>query len=107
VPIQSNNTIINYILTMINLTFYFENPWGSRDRSVKVKDFPLTKNKNLEVALHKNHMLIGFSFGASPAKTDFGFTFTIALLGYDLQIMFYDNRDFDEEFVETKEEVSH
>lgn len=82
---------------MIFIGFALRNPWSRRHHIVVDRCFPVSKNKTVEVTLYENNDIIGFSFTLTVGKRDHkGFSFELALLGYNIECMFYDNRHYGE-----------
>lgn len=82
---------------MIHCSFAISNPWATRFDAIKVFCCAVTTNKSLEIGLYKTTAIIGASVDITVGKRDHkGFRFGIDLLGYMVDINFYDNRHYDE-----------
>lgn len=82
---------------MLYLSFSLRNPWSNVHRMIYNRFWKVSKNKTIEVGLYRNSCILEFSFGITNFKQDHaGFSFDIGLLGYNLDLTFYDNRHYNE-----------
>lgn len=82
---------------MLYIGFSINNPWCRRHQLVKDTIIRVSKNKTLEVGLYKTNAIVGASLGIRVGKRDHtGFSFDADLLGWTLDVEFYDNRHYDE-----------
>ena len=84
---------------MINLNFTVSNPWSSRwtilwNRSRFVgKNY--YRNKVVEFNGYQTNHLINVDFNFKPAGDHGGVRIMLGLLGYDVELHFYDTRHWD------------
>lgn len=93
---------------MIYIGFDISNPWSKQDFEVVCElERAVTKNKSIDINLHKNKTILSASFGISARQDHSGFTFDIGLFGYQLDVFFYDNRHWNERKSGSKEDIDN
>ncbi len=83
---------------MINLRFSIENPWWNRFESIYSAhgSTPL-KNKFWELQTMKSDDIIAFDLRVTTQTDHAGLDLWVGLLGYAVNLKFYDNRHWNHE----------
>ena len=82
---------------MINLNFTISNPWSSRWEILWNKSKFISKNKAVEFNGYRTNHIIRIDFNFRPAGDHAGVRLMLGLLGYDVELHFYDTRHWDYE----------
>lgn len=82
---------------MIYVNIGLSNPWGKPFSNLWNRSGRLTENKSWEVELLQGRQLIGFEISYTMRQSHAGFNLELALLGYSVSYMIYDNRHWDYE----------
>lgn len=77
---------------MISLSFNIRNPFSDRFQTLANPSWELGQNKMLELQLDKTTDIIGFDFRLTTRQNHSGVFFSVALLGFEAIIHFYDTR---------------
>ena len=79
--------------TMIRLQFNISNPWGNDFKNVKCwsGNLPI-KHKHWEFEILKSTDVINFHFEITHRTDHAGLNFELAVLGFGIRFMIYDNR---------------
>lgn len=82
---------------MIYFKFNIRNPWSDRWSNSASYHGRVTENKTWELQFMKTADLICLEFSYTVQQDHAGFNFELALAGYCVSFMFYDNRHWDYE----------
>ena len=83
---------------MINLRFSLENPWWDRFENIRIWSGKTPwKNKFWEVQVMKSDDIVAFDFRVSAMRDHAGAEIWLGLLGYSINLHFYDSRHWDSE----------
>jgi len=77
---------------MFDIGFGIEWPWGHRWDVLVTKSWSLTTNKALDINVYRNLVLLEARFEVCHAQDHAGATVWLGLLGFNLEIKFYDKR---------------
>lgn len=81
---------------MINIRFSLTNPWSNKFETVYFSSgkTPI-KNKFWEIQIMKTDDIVAFDFRVSARTDHAGLDLWLGLLGYSINLNFYDNRHWD------------
>lgn len=82
---------------MISFNFNVTNPFNHRWDCIANPSYQFSKNKIIELQVDRTNDIIGFGFRLTFRQAHAGIFFSLALLGYDVTIHFYDSRHWDNE----------
>jgi len=77
---------------MFNIGFGIAWPWSHRWDNLSNMDCSLSENKALEINVYRNSILLEARLEISHAEDHAGATVWLGLLGFNLEIRFYDKR---------------
>lgn len=79
---------------MISFNFNIRNPYSQRFLPLANPSWEISKYKVLELQFDKTNDIIGLDFRLTTRQSHGGVFFSVALLGFDAIIHFYDIRHF-------------
>ena len=82
---------------MLNFDFQLINPFGNRWDCIVSKYGNFSKNKAWEANVYKTHSFICISFSLSFGSDHAGLRMQAGLLGYEVELHFYDTRHWDDD----------
>lgn len=77
---------------MISFSFNIRNPYSDRWQCIANPHWEISQYKMLELQLDKTTDIIGFDFRLTTRQDHSGVFLSIALLGFDAILHFYDTR---------------
>jgi hypothetical protein len=77
---------------MISLSFNIRNPYSDRFETLANPSWEISQHKMLELQFDRTTDIVGFDFRLTTRQNHSGIFFSIAFLGYDAIIHFYDTR---------------
>lgn len=80
---------------MIDFSFNISNPWSNRWGILWNKSKFISKNKAVEFNGYRTNHIIGIDFNFRPTGDHGGARIMLGLLGYDIELHFYDTRHWD------------
>jgi hypothetical protein len=82
---------------MIDFSFNISNPWSDRWDILWHRSKLLSKHKAVEFNGYRTHHIIDVNFDFKPTSDHGGVRLMLGLLGYDIELHFYDTRHWDYE----------
>jgi hypothetical protein len=82
---------------MINFDFNISNPFSSRWGTLFVSSKKITTHKAIEANLYKTNAIVSINLRISIKGDHAGIQLTGGLLGYEVELHFYDTRHWDYE----------
>jgi hypothetical protein len=81
---------------MISLNFSLRNPWSNTFKNLWAGSCKTPfNNKFIELEVYKDNSLVSVMFDLSLRRSHAGLVIDLGLLGYNVQLQFYDNRHWD------------
>jgi len=80
---------------MINLQFNIYNPWSSRWTILWNKSKSIGKNKAVEFNGYRTNHIVNVDLNFRPAGDHAGARIMLGLVGFDIELHFYDTRHWD------------
>jgi hypothetical protein len=80
---------------MIHFDFHLVNPFSNRWNCVLSKHGLVTENKAWEANVYKTHSILSIGFSLSLRTDHAGLRLQMGLVGYELELQFYDTRHWD------------
>ena len=77
---------------MINVNFILYNPWSNRWNILWNRSRSIGKNKAVEFNAYRTNHIINVDFSFRPRGDHAGSRIMLGLLGYDIELHFYDCR---------------
>jgi len=77
---------------MISISFNIRNPYSDRFEILANTDWEITRYKILELQFDRTTDIVGFDFRLTTRQSHSGVFFSIALLGFEAIVHFYDTR---------------
>jgi hypothetical protein len=82
---------------MININFTITNPWSKRWNSLWAKSQILLNNKAVEFNGYRTNTILNAELNFNIRTDHAGIRLMIGLLGYEVELHFYDTRHWDDE----------
>lgn len=82
---------------MISINLTLQNPFSLRWKCIAYSAFQLSEHKVLELQFDRTNDIIGFCLRLRLRTDHAGVFVSLALLGYDAALHFYDTRHWDRE----------
>ena len=83
---------------MLHFSWSIHNPYanvkGSQIYSIWKK---LSENKTIDLSVLRTNCILGFGFDITHRQDHAGFNINVTVLGYDVDVNFYDKRHWDKE----------
>jgi hypothetical protein len=77
---------------MISLSFNIRNPYSDRFETLANPSWEISQHKMLELQFDRTTDIVGFDFRLTTRQNHSGLFLSIALLGFEAIIHFYDTR---------------